>query len=142
MALKVDVRAEIARDIGQVWSVVRDFGGLARRLLPGQQVESEGQGLGAIRHIHTPDGGLIVEQVLRYDDAGHSFDYAVIETRPSLPIDGRLFKLALRFQDLSLTEIVWSTELPDDSAPELQDMLRVAFAQGLAALKSIERDPA
>lgn len=126
--------------IDQVWTPVRDFGGLSawHPVIETSGLDSGGDGeVGAVRRLTTGDGGVIVERLLTLDDEGHTLTYLILES----PFAVRRYASTMRLApvtDSGATFVEWFAEFDSEAADEA-DLMTVfgdgVFGSGLAALK-------
>ena len=67
-----------------VWGLLADWGGIADWMPAGniQSLQMEGQGIGAIRHLVTPQGVNISEQLDTLDEESGILELSIIEPLP------------------------------------------------------------
>lgn len=133
--------AVIAAPVEQVWSVVRDFNGLAdwHPAIEASTLDSgTGAELGVVRRLTVAGGGgLVVERLLSLDDLGHSQTYEILES----PFAVRRYVATYQFlpvTDSGQTFGHWRAEYDAEGADEagLSEFFTGAvFAGGLAALQ-------
>src|SRR5476649_517411 len=67
----------------KVWSTVKDFNGLNTwhpALASDEIVEGTNNKVGAVRVLTLKGGGTVKEKLLAFDDKGHMFKYAIVES--------------------------------------------------------------
>ena len=133
-SVKVTDRIEASADA--VWGLLRDFGGI-RKFSPG--VESctvVGEGIGAVRTIVLPGGLELQERLEAFDDAGRTFQYAIIGETP-LPFTDYLSTIRLS-EDGDATAIEWSStfEPRGDAGDQAGQIIEGIYTGGIAGLKS------
>lgn len=111
----------IEADIDKVWPEISNF----RSIEPGAGVEAvdyEGDGVGMVRRIKTPNG-TIEERLESCDDAAHEFSYAIVNDDHPLPFSD--YSAVVKLEDNNgSTTVNWvgtfnSRGIEDDKAVEL-----------------------
>jgi hypothetical protein len=118
-----------------VWQLIGGFGSLAD-WLP-SIAESKLTDGGLLRHLANPDGDVIVERLEKYDYAGKSYSYSILESP---------FPVAEYYATLSVTgarggqgaHVEWkATFVPVGVSDEkVEKLFGRLFSHGLAALAS------
>src|SRR5262250_1876589 len=107
--LHVTETVEIKAPPDKVWTTVKDFDGMTK-WHPGftsDQLVSGGNGkVGATRKLTIKDGPVITERLLAYDEAKHSFRYAIIES--PLPITDYVSSISVHAGNAGMTKVTWS----------------------------------
>lgn len=114
--MKVQVIEGVGVPVERAWRVFSDFGNV-REMMPGASIVIEGEGVGALRRIGTPDGE-IVERLESWDPRSHSFSYAIVNENPPIPVTGYLATVQLRATSETRCEVEWSSEFDVRDAPE------------------------
>ena len=84
-SLHVVVAADVAAPADSLWAEVADFGSVDRLLPSVVECRLEGEGIGARRHLTTPDGGRVVSELTELDAHARVMAYAIVES--DLPMD-------------------------------------------------------
>ena len=81
---KIYKSAVIGAPIAKVWPLLRDFGGIHKIAPIAKSTEIQGgepaDRIGAVRDIHTHDGGLIRERLVALSDHEHTQTYVILES--------------------------------------------------------------
>jgi hypothetical protein len=122
----------------KVWELVREFGGI-EKWLGGmvQDLEVEGEGIGAIRTISLPGNAQLQEQLKAHSDDQRSFSYAIIGKSP-LPVDDYLATFKLFEVGDHACRIEWSStfEPAGISDEDAKPMIEGIYTSGIAALRT------
>lgn len=139
---QVFVSAVIGAPAGVVWSVVRDFDGLAgwTPFVAESRIEQNMRAdqVGCIRNFRLKDGGRIRERLLALSDYDMSCTYAILES--PMEVENYIATLALApVTEGDLTFASWRAEF--DCAPGREADLAWTIGQGVfqpafAALKA------
>ena len=117
----VDVPLEV------VWAVVKDFSDFLRwAKIPG---EIEGEGIGMIRHMDTPDMGKWAEKLDIADNATKTYGYTLVYGEP-IGMAKYTARVRLEPGDTGHTNLVWRGEFePGDGhdADAVAAMLKGAY---------------
>jgi hypothetical protein len=116
-----------------VWQFIGGFGTLTD-WLPGIP-HSELTDGGRIRRLGTPDGKVIVERLEKYDFAGKTYSYSILES--SFPISDYYATLTVMPGDSgSGTRVEWGATFTPKGVPEekAQRLFQSLFSGGLEAL--------
>lgn len=133
--------AVIAAPAEEVWTVVRDFDGLAA-WMPAIAASSLDSGasaaeVGAVRRLTLGDGGTVVERLLALDDLARSQTYEILES----PFPVRRYVATVRVAPVTDTGqafVEWWTDFDSEAAdaPELVTLFADGvFGAGMAALQ-------
>ena len=97
---------------GELWALVRDFGGLDK-IMPGiERVDVEGEGVGQLRRIPAANGGMVVESLDVLDDESRTLTYSIVEA--PLPFRDYSATMVVSDGDDSGSKLTWTgTFLPD-----------------------------
>jgi mxaD protein len=107
--LHVTERVQIKAPLDKVWATVRDFDALAKwhpAIASSELVTGSNGSVGAGRKLTLKGGGVVMEKLTAYDEAGHSYRYIITES--PLPIAHYSAKLTVRAGKDGMTEVVWS----------------------------------
>ena len=125
--------AVIPASVEQVWEVARDFNGLPawHSAIEGSSLDSGGPTeVGAVRRLTLGDGGVVVERLLRLDDADRVCTYEILES----PFAVRRYVATFTFApvtDTGQTFGQWWAEYDAEAADEAE--LTAFFAGGVFA---------
>src|SRR5262245_18722341 len=93
-AAEVSKAIEAKGTVGKAWSALGDFCGIKDwHPAIANCVLSEKDGA-KIRTLTTKDGGVLVEKLTQWDDAGHSYGYAILES--PLPVANYVSTIAVK----------------------------------------------
>lgn len=136
----VHVSAVIHAPLAQVWTMFRNFDGLAS-WHPGiaqSRLEADGRhdAVGSVRYLTLKPSGFVREQLLMLDDPNTALRYSIIET--DLPMRDYIAGVSLRpITEGGHTLAEWWADFRVEGA-ELSDVAKAVgqgvFAAGLAAL--------
>ena len=133
-AIEVRRELELPQSPAEVWAVIGDFGDLAS-WHPGfsasEKVEVEGK---VHRHLTLADGGSILEEETRRDEAGHSSSYTILES--PLPITNYHSTISVVPRDGG-SKIVWFSHFdPGEGVDEheIAGVIGGVYDAGLDAL--------
>ncbi|HUL18375.1 MAG TPA: SRPBCC family protein [Steroidobacteraceae bacterium] len=123
--LRVVESVEIKAPSAKVWDAIKDFDGLTK-WHPGFASDTLVSGSnghpGAVRRLTIKDGPSFTEQLLAYDEAGHSYRYKIVES--PLPITDYVSKVTVRSAGGGMTKVIWSGTFkrknPADNPPEAE----------------------
>ena len=119
---------EVPAAAGDVWDVLRDFGGL-QRLAAGFVTACELEEQGAVRRITFFNGMEVRERLVTLDDAARRIVYAAIGGRASHHNASAQVVEA----GPERCRFVWTTDLlPDELAPAIEQMME----RGAQAMRS------
>jgi mxaD protein len=100
---------EIKAPLDKVWTAVRDFDGLAKWHpgFSGDVLVSGSNGkVGAVRKLTIKDGPVVVERLVAYDEAAHSYRYRI--TQSPLPLADYSSTITVKPGKAGMTEVTWS----------------------------------
>ncbi|GAA3226918.1 SRPBCC family protein [Pseudonocardia petroleophila] len=133
--------AVIAAPAEEVWTVVRDFDGLAAWMpaIAASSLDSRASAaeVGAVRRLTLGDGGTVVERLLVLDDLARSQTYEILES----PFPVRRYVATVRVAPVTDTGhafVEWWTDFDSEAAdaPELVTLFADGvFGAGMAALQ-------
>lgn len=103
----------VARSVDELWATVRDFGCGSWSSV---DITVEGDGQGAIRTVHMPNGA-VSERCERLDDEARVLSYSIVSGNP-FPISDYLATMTVRPVDADHSELVWSATWQTDEDPE------------------------
>ncbi len=146
--LHVTQTVEIKAPLDRVWSTVKDFDGMTK-WHPGfasdELVSGSNGKVGAMRKLTVKDGGVITERLLAYDEAKHSFRYAITES--PLPITNYTSTLSVKAGNAGMAKVTWSGNFKrknaSDTPPEAESdagvtkLIKGVYRGGLDNLKKM-----
>lgn len=132
--------AVISAPIEDVWSLVRDFNGLAdwHPAISESTLDRGGPlEVGAVRRLTLGDGGVVVERLLSLDDGDHRYTYAFVDN----PFGVRRYVSTIRLApvtDRGVTFAEWWSDYDADGDREGE--LTELFAGGVygAGLRALQ----
>ena len=133
--ISVAVSTELDAAPADVWKVVGDFGGLDKFLAIVESVDVEGEGVGAVRTLHLPEGATVTETLAAWDGEAMSYSYSIDES--PLPIEGYAATVTVSALEDGSTRFAWSSEFKAKGAPDADARKSVTdfYEMGLAGLK-------
>jgi uncharacterized membrane protein len=125
---------EIPASASEVWRLIGGFGSLPDWLpyIPKSELHEGGR----VRHLANSDGGLIVERLMAFDEAGRSYSYYILQS--PIPQQGYLSTLRVRETgDGQRSRVEWSGEFQPAgvSDAEVSKLFQGIYEDGLAALR-------
>ncbi len=135
---EVLVTEELPVPATKIWELVRDFGGIQKWVGPMiQNLEIEGEGVGAIRTLTLPGDTKLSEELKTFDEEGRSFSYAIIGKSP-LPVADYLSTFKLVETGANSCRIEWSStfEPVGISDSDAKPMIEGLYTSGIAGLKA------
>ena len=140
--LKVKEQIDIAAPPAKVWEVVGNFDNLGWHPVVGSTTLDKGTNnkKGAVRTVTTKDGAKLVEELVAYKAAAHSYTYRIIES--PLPVSGYVSTLVIK-PVKGGSHVEWSStfrrkdEKPADGADDAGAKKAISgiYTSGLDALK-------
>ncbi|HTO82836.1 MAG TPA: SRPBCC family protein [Methylomirabilota bacterium] len=135
-AAEVSKVIEAKGTVDKAWAALGDFCGIKDwHPAIANCVLSEKDGA-KIRTLTTKDGGVLVEKMTQWDDAGHSYGYAILES--PLPVANYVSTIAVKDAAGGAVSITWSSTFDPKGASE-EDASKVIagiYDAGLGALKA------
>jgi len=135
-AAEVSKVIEAKGTVDKAWAALGDFCGIKDwHPAIANCVLSEKDGA-KIRTLTTKDGGVLVEKMTQWDDAGHSYGYAILES--PLPVANYVSTIAVKDAAGGAVSISWSSTFDPKGASE-EDASKVIagiYDAGLGALKA------
>ena len=131
--------AVIGAEVGETWSLVREFDGLPGWHPAIATSEIEGgaaPSVGAVRRLTTRDGGVIREQLVALDDAARSYTYDIVES----PFAVRSYRATIHLLPITATGgtfVEWYAHFDADAADKpglTRNFEQGVFSSGLSAL--------
>jgi Polyketide cyclase / dehydrase and lipid transport len=107
--LHVTETVQIKAPPDKVWSTIKDFDALAKwhpALASSDLVTGSNGTVGASRKLTLKGGGVIMEKLTGYDDAGRSYRYIITDS--PLPVAHYSSTLTVRAGKNGMSEVVWS----------------------------------
>ena len=114
-AASVSKRIEIAAAPDKVWAAIGDFCDIGSWLTIVVKCELKEAGGKKVRILTTADGGVLVESLERWDDAGRSYTYR-IQSSP-LPMENYIATIKVSGVGEAST-VEWSSSFDAKGAPE------------------------
>lgn len=126
---------EIPASADQVWQLVGGFNALPD-WLPLIAKSEPGEG-GRLRHLHTADGGKIVERLQTFDNVARTYSYTIEES--PFPVSAYLATLRVEALTPTSAKVTWSGEFKPavgvtDAAVEA--LFAGVYSGGLEALRA------
>jgi mxaD protein len=132
----------------KVWHTAKDFNAL-NTWHPGvasdEIVEGSNNTVGAVRVLTLKGGGTVKEKLLAFDDAGHSFKYAIVES--VLPVSDYTSTFVVKSLGKGKSSVTWSgrfkrkdvSEHPGDKENDkaATDTANAIYQGGLDNLKKV-----
>jgi mxaD protein len=132
----------------KVWHTAKDFNALNTwhpALASDEIVEGTNNTVGAVRLLTLKGGGTIKEKLLAYDDAEHSFKYAILEG--VVPLSDYTSTFVVKSLGKRKSEVIWSgrfkrkdtSDHPSDKENDKAaiDTANAIYQGGLDSLKKI-----
>ncbi|MBS0370718.1 MAG: SRPBCC family protein [Proteobacteria bacterium] len=140
--LKVKEQIDIAAPPAKVWEVISSFDNLGWHPAVGSTSLDKGKNntKGAVRTVTTKDGAKLVEELVAYKAAAHSYTYRIIDS--PLPVSGYVSTLTIK-PAKGGSHVEWSStfrrkdEKPAEGADDAGARKAVSgiYTSGLDALK-------
>ena len=126
----INVSADVA------WRVISDFGAACQYLVMVEKCTVEGQGIGALRTLTSPDGSTIVERLETLVEASHQLSYVLLT---DTPFRNCVTTMMVRELGQSRAELEWSAAFEADGLPaeEARELLEDALTTNCLALKQL-----
>jgi len=134
-AAEVSKVIEAKGTVDKAWAALGDFCGIKDwHPAIANCVLSEKDGA-KIRTLTTKDGGVLVEKMTQWDDAGHSYGYAILES--PLPVANYVSTIAVKDAGGTVS-ITWSSTFDPKgaSAEDASKVIAGIYDAGLGALKA------
>lgn len=112
----VTVNEQIARNAGDVWAAISDFGGI-KVGGPVTSVAVEGEGVGMTRSIGL-GGGIVVERLDRHDADAMVFAYAIVNDDCPLPVSNYAATVQVSDNGDGTTQVEWTGTFEPKGASE------------------------
>lgn len=131
----VTVREEIQGAALDVWNLLSDFGGI-KIGGPVTSFETEGEGVGMVRHIGM-GGATIVEKLDRHDANAMEFAYSIINDDGPLPVSDYSASVSVSDKGDGTCEVVWTGtfEPKGASAEEAATIVEGIYRGGIAGAR-------
>jgi mxaD protein len=146
--LHVKKTMTIAAPADKVWGASKDFNGLStwHPALASDELQSgTNNTVGAVRLLTLKGGGTIKEKLLQFDESGHRYRYAIIES--VLPVSHYSATFVVTSLGANKTLVTWSAKFKrknlSDTPPDNEndktatDTIEGVFKAGLDNLKKI-----
>jgi hypothetical protein len=127
------VTVNLSASASRVWQLIGGFGSLPDWLtfLSGSEL-SEG---GRVRSLTDVEGGVVVEQLEKFDNDGRTYTYTVLDA--PFPVTGYRSTLAVYEVDDSHSRVDWSGTFEPAGVPESEAiaLFHGIYTNGLASLQ-------
>lgn len=126
---------EIPASADQVWNLIGGFNSLPD-WLPFIARSEPGEG-GRVRHLHTADGGEIVERLQTFDNVARVYSYT-IEQSP-FPVSAYLATLQVEALTDASAKVTWSgvfTPVAGTTDAAVEELFTGVYGDGLKALRA------
>ena len=128
-------KIDLAIPAADVWQLIGGFGSLPDWLpyIPQSELHEGGR----VRHLANPDGGMIVERLMAFDEEGRSYSYNIL--RSPFPQKDYLATLSVKDIDGGKgARVEWSGEFKPVgiSDEEVSKLFQGIYDDGLKALKA------
>lgn len=130
-------RIEANASPDKAWGLIGDFCGLTEWHPAIARCEQSKKDGATIRTLTTKDGALFVEKLVKWDDAGHSYTYAILES--PLPVENYVSTLKVEEDDEpGKVAITWSSTFDPKGVTEREARKIIAdvYLAGLLSLKT------
>ncbi len=126
---------EVNAPATKVWEALADFNGLPKFARGITKSDMEGQGVGAVRTIHTVDGRVIKERLEKLDTGAMALCYSIVE--PPMPFDNYRATIVVLPKGAGACEVQWGSTFEPTNAPEadLVTNFEKTYGGGLKGLK-------
>ena len=133
---------ELDASPADVWKVVGDFGAVDKFIAIVESVDVEGEGVGAVRTLHLPEGATVTETLAAWDAETMSYSYS-IDASP-LPIEGYAATMTVSALEDGRAKFDWSSKFKASGASDADARKSVTdiYEMGLAGLKELFPDAA
>ena len=137
---KVIETVDIDRPIDAVWAIVKDFDALAKwHPAVASSAATKGDEVGSVRTVvlKAPGDPKILEELLSYDDVGHSYHYEIKDVDVKvLPVQNYTSWLTVKDNGHGGAILEWKGafyrgDQRNDPLPELNDDAAVAAVKGV-----------
>jgi len=138
-ALAADVSKSVMAkgSVDKAWAAIGDFCGIKDwHPVIANCVLSEKDGA-KVRTLTTKDGAVLVEKMTQWDDAAHSYGYAILES--PLPVANYVSTIAVKDgADAGTVSITWSSTFDPKGASEddARKVIAGIYDAGLGSLKA------
>jgi hypothetical protein len=129
-------RVEGNGTVDQAWALIGDFCGLTQWHPAIATCETSEKDGARIRTLTTKDGARFVEKLVAWDDAGHAYTYAILES--PLPVENYVSTIKVEADDEpGKVAITWSSTFDPKGVSERDARKAVAdvYLAGLLSLK-------
>ncbi|MGE7418319.1 SRPBCC family protein [Methylobacterium tarhaniae] len=124
---------DIPAPASEVWRLIGGFGSLPDWLpyIPRSELHEGGR----VRHLANPDGGVIVERLMAFDEPGRSYSYHILQS--PFPQTDYLSTLRVLETGDGRSRVDWSGEFQPVgvSDAEIATLFQGIYEDGLAALR-------
>jgi carbon monoxide dehydrogenase subunit G len=123
---EIRIEQEIRATADAVWPVVSDFAGITRYMVGLDEVEVQGQGIGAVRTVTVAGGNKIQERLESFDPRARSFSYSILPG--AMPVQNYLATVQLADAGPGRSRITWSARF---DAAGMSDAQVAPLAKGM-----------
>jgi len=129
VAVSIDIEAEADR----VWALIGGFDSLPQ-WLPMIRKSSAADG-GRVRRLEARNGAIIVERLLRFDEAGRGYSYCHLEAPD--PVTDYVGELRVEPLADGNSKVTWSSSFTPAGIPEAEAIAHYEriYGEGLGELK-------
>jgi hypothetical protein len=131
---------DIDRPVDKVWAIIKDFDAIAKwHPAVVSSVATKGDDVGSLRTVvlRAPGDPKIIEELLSYDDAGHSYHYEIKDVDVNvLPVQNYTSWLTVKDNGHGGSTLEWKGafyrgDQRNDPPPELNDSAALAAVKGV-----------
>ncbi|HYL03387.1 MAG TPA: SRPBCC family protein [Steroidobacteraceae bacterium] len=146
--LHVSESVEVKASLDKVWDTVKNFDGLDKwhpGIASDELVSGKNNEPGAVRKLTVKGGPVVVEKLLTFDDAHHSYRYRIVES--PLPVAHYTGTVSVRAGKGGMTKVTWSGSFKrkntSDNPPESENdeaavkLIKGVYRGGLDNLKKM-----
>jgi len=140
--ISVSMSTELDAAPAEVWKVVGDFGAVDKFIAVVESVDVEGEGVGAVRTLHLPEGATVTETLDAWDADAMSYSYTINES--PMPIEGYVATMTVSALEDRTTKFDWSSKFKARGASDADARKSVTdiYEMGLAGLEKLFPDEA
>lgn len=132
---KVVVTQAFKATADEVWAEIGGFGTIDRWHPAIQKLDFYQENNGAMRRLHLPDGGVVIERLVALDEAARCYAYSI--TGGVMPVENYVAVLRVLEDDMGKGAIAhWTAQFDATiDAATVETQVQGIFASGLAAAK-------
>ncbi|KRP66542.1 SRPBCC family protein [Pseudomonas orientalis] len=126
---------EIPASADQVWALIGGFNSLPD-WLPFIAKSEPGEG-GRVRHLHTTDGGQIVERLQTFDNVARTYSYTIGQS--PFPVSAYLATVQVEALTDASAKVTWSgvfTPAAGTTDEAVEELFAGVYGDGLTALRA------